>query len=81
MDLIKIKMEANKINLENISEDFKFKESINNRTKETKTWISSKDKKDLNQLLKRIEVGRVVNDKNANGEIKIKILINTYLIE
>jgi len=57
-----------------------FKEKISKRIMDTKTWINNSEIKDLNQDLKSIEVFLLHRDKKQNGDRKVKILINIYLI-
>lgn len=80
-DFNSINIPATKMNFEKRSGDLKSKENISNKTKDTKSWINNKERNDLNQLLKRIDVGVVDRDKKAKGAIKTKTLIKTYLIE
>lgn len=54
------------------------KEKDSKRMIATTTCKNSKQKKDLNQLLKRFSVGLFSKHKKAKGESKTKTLIKTY---
>ena len=78
---VKTIIEPTKINFEEIFEAEKSKEKMKVKIIEIKTCSKSRDKKDFIQDLKNILVFLFVKQMNANGEIKMNILIRTYLIE
>ena len=79
-DFNNINIDAVKIILLNILEELIFKENINNKTRETKTWINNNEIKDFIQFLNKIDVDFVDKDKKAKGAINTKIFNKIYLI-
>ena len=68
-------------NLDNVFSGLKSIEKVITKIIDTNVWINNKERKHLNQALKKYDVELVHKDKKAKGEISMNTFNNMYLIE